>query len=207
MDYRVRIVCEGVSLNGTKDVYCLPLNILEIIRVGSCLQLGRRRRQGQELVLWLNLKFKTIESMVCFFCTFLALRSQDSGRPVERIRDYELDMEDELYGGLIFSGKDLHALRIYRDGPSRAVRLQVSVYQGEMKYVPVWTAFITQHIKSEGWIHFVPSNLVLLRELQQIPFTFSYNPRLDSNGMYVLQFTTNADAEGFVDVITELSKV
>ena len=34
---------------------------------------------------------------------------------------------------LIFSGKDLHALRIYRDGPSRAVRLQVSVYQGEMK--------------------------------------------------------------------------
>ena len=58
--------------------------------------------------------------------------------------------------------------------------------------VPVWTAFITQHIKSEGWIHFVPSNLVLLRELQQIPFTFSYNPQLDSNGMYVLQFTTNA---------------
>lgn len=62
MDYRVRIVCEGISVNGTKDVYCLPLNILEIIRVGSCLQLGRRRRQEQELVLWLNLKFETVES-------------------------------------------------------------------------------------------------------------------------------------------------
>ena len=37
--------------------------------------------------------------MVLFFCTFLALRSQDSGRPVERIRDYELDDEIEIFGG------------------------------------------------------------------------------------------------------------
>lgn len=37
--------------------------------------------------------------MVLFFCTFLALRSQDCGRPVDRIRDYELDDEEELFGG------------------------------------------------------------------------------------------------------------
>lgn len=37
--------------------------------------------------------------MVIFFCTFLALRSQDKGRPVEDIRDYELELEEELFGG------------------------------------------------------------------------------------------------------------
>lgn len=37
--------------------------------------------------------------MVLFFCTFIALRAQDSGRPVENIRDYELEMEEELFGG------------------------------------------------------------------------------------------------------------
>lgn len=41
----------------------------------------------------------TIPGMVLFFCTFLAMRSQDCGRPVARIRDYELDDEVELYGG------------------------------------------------------------------------------------------------------------
>jgi hypothetical protein len=35
--------------------------------------------------------------MVLFFCTFLALRSQDSGRPVSQIRDYELFHEEELF--------------------------------------------------------------------------------------------------------------
>lgn len=37
--------------------------------------------------------------MVLFFCTFLALRSQDCHKPVEGIRDYELDDEEELFGG------------------------------------------------------------------------------------------------------------
>jgi hypothetical protein len=108
-DHRARIVC-GQS----GDYYCLPLNLLEINRRGpSCLNLCRRRRSGSELVVWANLKFSTIEStfespylsdmadsfavMVLFFCTFLALRSQDSGRPVSQIRDYELFHEQELF--------------------------------------------------------------------------------------------------------------
>ena len=37
--------------------------------------------------------------MVAFYVTFLALRSQDAGHPVENIRDYELDGEKEIYGG------------------------------------------------------------------------------------------------------------
>ncbi|BDD56938.1 hypothetical protein MAP00_002353 [Monascus purpureus] len=98
-DFRARIVCKVPHSNRPSDYFCMPLNLLEIGRVGSCLQICRRRRGGQELVLWASLKFNTIERMVLFFCTFIALRAQDSGRPVENIRDYELEMEEELFGG------------------------------------------------------------------------------------------------------------
>lgn len=37
--------------------------------------------------------------MVVYFCAFLALRSQDAGRPVEDIQDHELADEEEMYGG------------------------------------------------------------------------------------------------------------
>jgi hypothetical protein len=39
--------------------------------------------------------------MAIFFCTFLALRAQDDGRPIDNIKDYELDGEDELFGGYV----------------------------------------------------------------------------------------------------------
>lgn len=115
-DHRVRIVIKIPHRTRPSEYFCLPLNMLEILRQGSCLQLCRRRHGGTQLVLWATLKFTTIESeyltlfgimsyltgssgMVIFFCTFLALRSQDSGRPVDNIRDYEMEDEEELFGG------------------------------------------------------------------------------------------------------------
>ncbi|KAA8646268.1 uncharacterized protein ATNIH1004_007695 [Aspergillus tanneri] len=195
-----------VSLSS--DYYCLPLNLLEIVRVGSCLQLCRRRRGGYELVLWANLKFSTLEEMVLFFCTFLALRSQDAGRPVERIRDYELDDEVELFGGQIVDDNFLHALRIYRDNISGVVRLQASVHKGEMKRAPVWTAFITPHIGVRGWIRRVDSKAVLLRELRPVILTSAdYNAPRTPKGEHILKFTNHSDARGFLKTIEELRQL
>ncbi|RAK84671.1 hypothetical protein BO79DRAFT_248022 [Aspergillus costaricaensis CBS 115574] len=208
-DHRVRIVCKSRRTSRTSDYSCLPLNLLEIVRIGSCLQICRRRRGGSELVLWANLKFSTIEQMVIFFCTFLALRSQDSGRPVERIRDYELDDEEEHFGGQIVDDDFLHALRVYRDNVSGAVRLQASVHKGEMKRLhrmPVWTAFITEHIGSRGWIRRVDPKTILLRDLRRVIFTFpSYNPPRTPKGEHILKFTNKSDAQGFMDTIAELA--
>ncbi|PWY84514.1 hypothetical protein BO94DRAFT_101548 [Aspergillus sclerotioniger CBS 115572] len=207
-DHRVRIVCKS-RRSRSSDYYCLPLNLLEIVRVGSCLQICRRRRGGSELVLWANLKFSTIEQMVIFFCTFLALRSQDSGRPVERIRDYELDEEEELFGGQIVDDDFLHALRVYRDNVSGAVRLQASVHKGEMKRfhrMPVWTAFITDYIASKGWIRRLNPKTVVLRDLRRVIFTFpNYNPPQTPKGEHILMFKNRSDAQGFMDTISELS--
>lgn len=61
-DHRARILCK-VPRRGSKpsEYFCLPLNLLEILRERSCLRLCRRRRSGTELVLWTVLKFTTME--------------------------------------------------------------------------------------------------------------------------------------------------
>lgn len=61
-DHRVRIVIKIPRRTKPSEYFCLPLNMLEILREGSCLQLCRRRRAGTQLVLWATLKFTTIES-------------------------------------------------------------------------------------------------------------------------------------------------
>lgn len=62
-DHRVRIVCKSPHTSRPSEYYCLPLDMLEIVRNGPCLQICRRRDSGRQLVLWANLKFSTIERM------------------------------------------------------------------------------------------------------------------------------------------------
>lgn len=54
-------MCKVPHVSRPSDYFCLPLNLLEVVREGPCLQLCRKRRAGTELVLWANLKFNTIE--------------------------------------------------------------------------------------------------------------------------------------------------
>ncbi|KKA21291.1 hypothetical protein T310_4667 [Rasamsonia emersonii CBS 393.64] len=217
-DHRARIVCKVRHTSRASEYFCLPLNLLEVERVGACLRLCRRRRSGLELVPWLNLRFYTIEKMVIFFCTFLALRSQDFHKPVQDIRDYELDDEEEMFGGylfmptarvysLILEGRDPHALRVYRDIGSGAVRLQASVYEGERKRAPVWTAFITHHISSPAWLRRVGPKVIHVSELRRVVFCAEYTPPRTPRGEYILKFTSRSDAEDFVETIDELAGI
>jgi hypothetical protein len=121
-DHRVRILCKIPHHTRPSEYFCLPLNLLEAVRDGPFLRLCRRRNKGTVLVLWALLKFTSMEGWYCplsslslmlirctyephsidlviFHNTFLALRSQDSGHPVDGFIDYELDGEEELYGG------------------------------------------------------------------------------------------------------------
>lgn len=60
-DHRVRILCRIPHRTRPSEYWCLPLNLLEVLRVGPCLRLCRRRNSGTELVLWTQLKFSTME--------------------------------------------------------------------------------------------------------------------------------------------------
>lgn len=71
-DGRARVLCKHRRSRST-DYFCLPLNLLVIIRLGNCLQLCRKRRSGTELVLWANLKFRTLEGVYYPFLFLLLL--------------------------------------------------------------------------------------------------------------------------------------
>lgn len=202
-DSRARILCKARRSKRAK-FYCLPLNMLEVKRVGPCLQLCRRRRSGTELIPWLNLHFESMEKMVIFSCTFLALRSQDGHKRVQDIRDFELDAEREEFRGLIDDDNFVHDLRVYRDRLSGTIRLQASVYEGEMKKAPVWTAFINHHLELTSWIRRLKTTVVL-RELTKVLFFPEYMPPMTRRREHILKFTSEDDAKGFVRVIERLS--
>ncbi|KAJ5382794.1 hypothetical protein N7517_000705 [Penicillium concentricum] len=205
-DHRVRILCRVPHRTGPSDYYCLPLNLLEVLRDGSCLRLCRRRKRGTELVLWTQLKFTTLEDLVLFHNTFLALRSQDAGHAIGDILDHELDHEDEVYGGKITDDQYVHALRVYKDSVTGAVRLQASVYRGEMNHTPVWTAFVTHNLGKRSWLRSYDSRTVIVRDIKPVIFMSmdDYTPPQTSQGHHVLEFTSSSDARVFLDIMDEL---
>ncbi|KLJ09149.1 hypothetical protein EMPG_15447 [Blastomyces silverae] len=131
-DHRARILCQ-VHRSSSKIIYAtLPLNVLTLSRQDSHLLLCTKSSKDQGLRAWLSLEFETIEKMVLFHCAFIALRGQDSGRPISMTPDPFSLEEMEIYGGRILDDNYLHALRIFQDRPSGAIRLQASIHSGEM---------------------------------------------------------------------------
>ncbi|KAJ5861713.1 uncharacterized protein N7529_009023 [Penicillium soppii] len=207
-DHRVRILCKIPHHTRPSEYFCLPLNLLEAVRDGPFLRLCRRRNKGTVLILWALLKFTSMEDLVIFHNTFLALRSQDSGHPVDGFIDYELDGEEELYGGVITDDGYGHALRVYEDVESGAVRLQASVHEGEMTRTPVWTAFITHNIGRRNWIKSIDPQTVIMRNLKPVVYmsTEDYNPQQTTQGYHILKFETSRDANEFLDAMNELAE-
>ncbi|KOS46084.1 hypothetical protein ACN38_g3015 [Penicillium nordicum] len=208
-DYRVRILCREPHRTGPSDYYCLPLNLLEVLRDGSCLRICRRRNRGTELVLWTQLKFTTLEDLVLFHGTFLALRSQDAGHPVGEILDYELAQEQQCFGGTITDDDYVHALRVYKDTVTGAVRLQSSIHLGDLNHTPVWTAFVTHNLGKRSWLRSYDSKTVILRDVKPVIFMSvdDYTPPQTLHGQHVLEFTSSSDASEFLDVMDELGEL
>ncbi|WEW55143.1 hypothetical protein PRK78_000571 [Emydomyces testavorans] len=125
---------------------------------------------------------------------FLALRAQDSSRPITKIVDYELAGEELIFSGQILDDNFLHALRIYQDIETKAVRLQASIHQGELQ--------------RKGWIQRIGSKVVHLSELQRVVFIdpSDYTPKITKDGKHVLKFTSKKDSDDFTFQIGQLIK-
>ncbi|TPX19678.1 hypothetical protein DIZ76_017470 [Coccidioides immitis] len=205
-DHRTRIVCR-VRSSKRRTVYStIPITSLQIYRSGSCLQLCQKGPDPDEMIAWANLQFSSIEKMVVFFCTFLALRGQDSSKPISNIPDYHLCGEFEVFAGKIVDDNFAHALRVFRDHETKAVRLQATVLDGDLKRVPVWTAFVHPYFRKKSWLRRTGPKTVYLSELQRITFIDSeeYIPPRTRDGKHVLTFTTDGDATGFVYYMEDL---
>ena len=203
-DYRSKMVVLYRDRRGDQDYGCLPLEDLHLRREGSVLRVCRRKSSGKP-ISWVSMKFTTIERMVLFAGTFIAMRSQDSStRSPPTIHDDELrDEVCEFAGSIVDSGFN-HALRIYHDRITGAIRLQSSVLKGELDRTPVWCSFVTHYIHSEGWCRRVDRRTVALADLKLHIFSARYKPVLAPSGAFMLRFETRDDAESFLDVIEHL---
>lgn len=137
--------------------------------------------------------------MVLFYCTFVAMKRQDS-RPVpheDLLDECELEEKEngeiQEFGGKVQHGDLRHALRLYRDRASGVVRLEASALRGPMKDVPLWTAFVTKYADDPDWAHFEGEGIVSFAAMKPPPYVFlsGYAPPKDRLGQYILQFLTN----------------
>lgn len=207
-DHRARIYCRSQRGTQPRKESCLPLTSLRIQRRDSCLELRRMNQSGDPTDIWARLRFLNLERLVLFHCTFLALKAEDPENRSHQTVDDTIHGEVKHFGQYIQDDQYEHALRLFKDRDSGAVRLQASVRRGDLKRTPVWTAFITHQIASRDWMRRPRSNprAVYLAELQQFVFTNEYNPQLGPDGAHELRFHSSGYATEFIDAIEELAR-
>ncbi|MCJ1357144.1 MAG: hypothetical protein MMC33_007140 [Icmadophila ericetorum] len=205
-DLRARILCRTLRGTRTRTESSLPLTHLKVVRRDSSLQLLQRRPSRQSPFLWACLRFPSYERMVLFHCSLISLKAQDACNPVGELRDHVIVGEELIYSGVITDDSYQHSLQILKDKDSDGVRLQASVIHGEMKKMPVWTAFITYQILTPTWMFRASRKIIQLRDLQRYIFRNAedYEPSLGPNGEQELSFDKSQDAEDFMASISDL---
>ncbi|KAK2733210.1 hypothetical protein FQN57_002255 [Myotisia sp. PD_48] len=189
-NYRARILCRMPSIKHGAQCSTILLTDLTISREDSCIKLHRVNKKKD---IWLRLEFDSIEYLVYFYCTFLALRSQDSAHPVNGITDNLIKGEKRVFQGEILENGFNHQLRLLKDRSTGAVRLESVIVEGDMKNVPVWTAFITAELKTPFWFKRTGTNTVSMASLNQGVFMDSdaYTPTVTARGAHMLRFVND----------------
>ncbi|RMZ76062.1 hypothetical protein DV737_g5008, partial [Chaetothyriales sp. CBS 132003] len=190
-DYRTKMTCEWPKDRFHMQSACLPLNDLHVKRNGSILYLCRPVAGYSSHTVWAQFKFPTLEWLIVFHLTFLALRSQDGRRQFPDLFDRELKGDTRYFAGAITDSGYHHALRLYRDRSTGVLRLEAAVLEGPMKDTPIWTAFITHQVTSPTWLERGDrSKRVYLADLKRHIFSSQYTPHIASSGQHVLAFDT-----------------
>ncbi|KAK3203388.1 hypothetical protein GRF29_112g1144737 [Pseudopithomyces chartarum] len=189
-DHRARILFLTLDPSGRRMRYCFPLTGLKVLRTESNLQLCRVNREDGRLDLWANLRFTLYERMVLFYCTMVAMKRQDETQTPQGLEDFFQPGERQEFGGEIQDSRYLHAFRIFRDADSGCVRFEATARRGQLKTIPIWTAFVTQYIGHKGWMKRVDAQTIQFRELHPYMFIDGYKLPKGSSGRYQLTFTT-----------------
>ncbi|KAK8160636.1 hypothetical protein BKA80DRAFT_290477 [Phyllosticta citrichinensis] len=192
-DNRARILFLTKDPSGARHRFCFPLTALKIMRVGASLQFCRVNKNDGGLDLWAVLRFASSERMVLFYCTCVALKYQD---PVE----YDLGQDDffappgeeQLFGGEIKDEGLLHALRIFRDTKSGSVRFEVTTRHGRSNKTPIWTAFVSDLLRTRGWLHRVDRRTVAFSELHTYVFCNNFVPLRGRGSHPEVRFTSTS---------------
>lgn len=137
--------------------------------------------------------------MVLFYSTFAAMKRQDR-RPIPSpalLDEHELrgprEFETLEFAGRVRDDDMVHALRLWRDRPSGACRLEVCAHRGPMKDVPLWTAFVTRYAADPDHVQREGARRVSLAALRPPPYVFlaGYHPPRNELGEYVFHFASS----------------
>ncbi|KAL2873626.1 hypothetical protein SGCOL_011183 [Colletotrichum sp. CLE4] len=94
-----------------------------------------------------------------------------------------------------------HSLMVYRDIATGGVRLQASVWDGELKQCPVWTAFVTHQSASPTWLVRKSDHRVWLKDVQLFVFCEVYHQqhqRKGKAGAFEIDFFSEMGASQFI---------
>lgn len=119
-DMRSRFLCITMRPARARKHCVAPLTFLDVERSGPFLKFLRVSTSNRSPQLWACLKFLSYESqskcfvtvtstggadwrpeLVLFFCSFVALRSEEPVNQASVISDSELHNEKELFGGCV----------------------------------------------------------------------------------------------------------
>ncbi|CAK7210508.1 hypothetical protein SCUCBS95973_000807 [Sporothrix curviconia] len=146
-----------------------------IERDGNCLVIKRWSYSERCAKMWAVLYFLTWEELVLFHCTFVALKFEGEMTQEVNPVEFKIAREKRLFQASILDDGFKHSLLVYEDHKTRGLRLHANVWDGPLRYCPVWTAFITQQSRSSGWIVRKDKNRILLHDIQ--PYVFCGNYR------------------------------
>lgn len=130
-DNRARVLLSHKDDQGRVLHHSIPLTALKAVRNAARLQVNRLDPVDRRYTVWANLNFGFYEQQVLFFCAFIALKRQDAEHSSRHLDDY-FPGEDMVFSGQVEDDHYLHALRMYRDMDTDAVRLEASARRGAM---------------------------------------------------------------------------
>ncbi|KXH48682.1 hypothetical protein CSIM01_13039 [Colletotrichum simmondsii] len=159
--------------------------------------------------LWASLYFKTWEELVLFHCTFVSLKARNILTSRMSPREFKLGSEDRLFQAQILDDGFKHSLIVFRDLVTQGLRLQASVWDGELKNCPVWTAFVTHQSASLTWLVRKSDHRIWLKDVQLYVFCDQYhqqNQRKGSSaGAFEIDFVSEMGATRFIEAVQSQS--
>ncbi|RYO76092.1 hypothetical protein DL766_002297 [Monosporascus sp. MC13-8B] len=159
----------------------------------------RRRKR------WAALRFATWEELVLFHCAFVCLKAHSLLTVMVDPEEFILNKERRLFQAQIIDDGFHHSLMVYEDRVTKGIRLHTAVWDGKLRYCPVWTAFVTPHCFSPSWLVRKSPHRVWLKDLDPFVFCQRYRPRNQRNnkaGAFELDFVNDVAATHFKEIFS-----
>ncbi|KAK8068857.1 hypothetical protein PG994_005473 [Apiospora phragmitis] len=158
---------------------------------------------------WAQLTFITWEEMVLFYCTFVCLKVRSPMFINIREEEYEIRKENKLFQAQIFDDGFNHCLKVYEDALTKRRRLHASVWDGDLRGCPIWTAFLPDKKGPlRSWLLRKTSHVVAIRDVSPYVFCNNYranttDPRESKFNALELEFTHATGAKRFKELFEE----